>query len=227
MIPKIIHYINFGKLSDFRRDVCYQSILKHCPDYQIMHWDESTFDINMCQWTKQCYDNKDYRHLADYIRVWVLLKYGGIYIDTDVELIKPIDDLLNTDKNIVGLEKLRIFKINEDFQIIGEIIKNGRVAMGLLVGINPNNSNHILKKLLYEFETAENISDDVLMDYTNQLFVERGLVTESNNIQAIDEYLVYPPEYFCPVPWQDKRVRIKPRNFATTNTYAIHHYNCD
>ena len=181
----------------------------------------------MCDWTKRCYEVQDYRHLADYIRVWALLKYGGVYIDTDVELIKPIDNLLNTDKNIIGIEMVRIFTITPKLEIIGENIKNTRVAMGLLVGINPDNNNEILKIVLKKFENSKEISDKILMEYTNELFLERGLDKDSKSIQPVEEYLVYPPEYFCPVPWQDKRVRIKPLNLSTINTYAIHHYNCD
>ena len=191
-----------------------------------MHWNETTFDINMSEWTKRCYENRDYRHLADYIRIWALLKYGGVYIDTDVELIKPIDDLLNTDKNIIGVELIRIFTISPQFIILYDTIKNGRVAMGLLVGINPNNNNDILKKLIEKFESEKMISDNVLMEYTNELFLERGLDKDSKSIQEIGEYLVYPPEYFCPVPWQDARVPIEPAMFKTNNTYTIHHYNC-
>ena len=234
MIPKIIHYINFGELSEFRKTVCYNSILEHCKDFQIMYWDETTFDVNMCKWTKRCYENRDYRHLADYIRIWALLKYGGVYIDTDVEVVKPFDDLLQTDKNIVGLEALRYFGVELEqrgnqtiMKIVGENLKRGGVAMGLLVGINPSNSNQILHKVLSKFENTDIISDNVLMEYTNQLFLENGMDKDSNDVQEVEEYLVYPPEYFCPIPWQNKTVNLEPLKLITDNTYVIHHYNCD
>ena len=191
-----------------------------------MHWDEKTFDVNMNKWTKRCYETKDYRHLADYIRIWALLKYGGIYMDTDVELLKPIDELINTDKNIVGIERTRIFHINTDQQIITDSEHNGKVAVGLFIAINPDNQNDILKNVLNKFDEAAKISDDVLMDYTNQLFIDEGLDKDSEKIQYINEYKVYPPEYFCPIPWQDNQLPIEKKVYITNNTYTIHHYNC-
>ena len=95
MIPKIIHYCWFGKEKKTKLAVkCIESWKKYCPDYEIIEWNEDNFDVNINPYTKKCYNEKKYAFLTDYIRLWVIEKYGGVYFDTDVELLKPIDNLL-------------------------------------------------------------------------------------------------------------------------------------
>ena len=98
MIPKIIHYCWFGKnpLPDDARD-CIESWKKNCPDYEIKEWNEENFDINTCAYVKEAYDKKKWAFITDFVRLKVLYDYGGIYMDTDVEVCKSLDPLLKWD----------------------------------------------------------------------------------------------------------------------------------
>ena len=98
MIPKVIHYVGLGggaKPPLFSR--CLESWKAHCPDYEIREWNESNFDFSDNAFAVQAYRAKKYGYVADYIRLRVLYEYGGIYPDTDVEMVKPFDDLLAND----------------------------------------------------------------------------------------------------------------------------------
>lgn len=98
MIPKIIHYCWFGngeKPSKVKK--CIESWKKFCPDYEIIEWNEQNFDVNMNGYTKMCIEEKKYAFLSDFARLFIIENNGGIYFDTDVELVKPIDFLLEND----------------------------------------------------------------------------------------------------------------------------------
>ena len=98
MIPKIIHYCWFGKnpLSDLAKK-CIDSWKKYCPDYEIIEWNEENFDINSNVYVKEAYDSKKWAFVTDYVRLYALDKCGGIYMDTDVELLKGIDVFLENE----------------------------------------------------------------------------------------------------------------------------------
>ena len=104
MIPKVIHYCWFGN-NPKNKDVekCMASWKKFCPDYEIIEWNESNFDINCIPFVKQAYDAKKWAFVTDYARLKIIYENGGIYLDTDVELLKPLDDLLKLDA-YVGLQ---------------------------------------------------------------------------------------------------------------------------
>lgn len=94
-IPKIIHFVWFGgnphsKIVEY----CINSWKKYCPDYEIIEWNEKTFDINVLPWTKEAYNAKKWAFVSDYVRLYALYKYGGVYIDSDVELLKSLNSLL-------------------------------------------------------------------------------------------------------------------------------------
>ena len=95
MIPKIIHYCWFGKGEKSKlAKKCIESWKKYCPDFKIIEWSEDNFDVNLIDYTRFTHKNKLYAYLSDYVRLWAIFNHGGIYFDTDVELIKPLDDLL-------------------------------------------------------------------------------------------------------------------------------------
>lgn len=104
MIPKIIHYcwLSGDKIPEQLQD-CMKSWKDRLPDYQFMLWDKNKFDINSTLWTKQAYESKKYAFAADYIRLYAVYMYGGIYMDMDVEVIKSFNNLLES-KYILGLE---------------------------------------------------------------------------------------------------------------------------
>lgn len=95
MIPKIIHYCWFGgkELPPLAKK-CIASWKKYCPDYEIIRWDESNFDLDQIPYTRWCYDNGKWAFLSDYVRLAVVAEHGGLYFDTDVELVQNPDHLL-------------------------------------------------------------------------------------------------------------------------------------
>ena len=103
MIPKIIHLCWFGK-SEYPPLVkmCIESWNKVLPDYRIMIWNEDTFDVNSSIWTRQAYQTKKWAFVSDYVRLYALYKYGGIYLDTDVEVLKRFDDLLLAERIVLS-----------------------------------------------------------------------------------------------------------------------------
>ena len=95
MIPKKIHYCWFGGAEKpAMAHKCIQSWQKFCPDWEIVEWNESNFDLDAIPYVRYCYDHKKWAFLSDYVRLAVVRQYGGVYFDTDVELLKPLDDLL-------------------------------------------------------------------------------------------------------------------------------------
>ena len=96
MIPKIIHYCWFGgkPLPDEAKKLI-STWKKYCPDYDIREWNENNFDINDCFYVKEAFEAKKWAFITDYVRLKVLYDYGGVYMDTDVEVCKPLDDLLS------------------------------------------------------------------------------------------------------------------------------------
>ncbi len=115
MIPKIIHYCWFGGGEKPKKAIkCMESWKKFCPDYEFREWNETTFDVNMNGYTKMCYEQKKYAFLSDFVRLVVVEKYGGLYFDTDVELVKRPDELLGY-KAFYGFENDENINTGEGF----------------------------------------------------------------------------------------------------------------
>lgn len=203
MIPKVIHYIWLGgnplpKIAE----KCIKSWKKYCPDYEIKRWDESNVDIDCCVYCRQAYDAKKYAFASDILRFKILEQEGGTYLDIDVELIKPLDELLDN-KLICGFE-------NEAY-----------IAPGLLLGAEPN--LQLIKDLVEEYKVR---NFEVTPGMKNQeticaIFTQKlkGLGFAINNsTQAIDGIKICSSEYFCPKSMSDGRT------YKTANTYSIHHY---
>ena len=104
MIPKTIHYCWFGH-GKFTPEIdrCIASWRKYCPDWEIRLWNEENSPMEI-KWVKDAYENRYYAFVADYVRFYALYKYGGVYLDTDMLLIRPIDDLLN-ERMFIGRER--------------------------------------------------------------------------------------------------------------------------
>ena len=95
MIPKIIHYCWFGgKPLPELAQKCIASWKKYCPDYEIKEWNESNFNLNSCDYVREAYEAKKWAFITDYVRLYAMVTEGGIYMDTDVEVIKPLDPFL-------------------------------------------------------------------------------------------------------------------------------------
>lgn len=95
MIPKIIHYCWFGRNPKPKlAEKCIASWKKFCPDYEIIEWNEKNFDVQQHPYLEWCYENKKWAFLSDFARLLIVEQYGGIYFDTDVELLRSPDELL-------------------------------------------------------------------------------------------------------------------------------------
>lgn len=205
MIPKKIHYCWFGG-KPLPKEVkkCIDSWKKYCPDYEIIEWNENNYDINKNKYTQLTHQNKKWAFLSDYVRLDVIYKYGGIYLDTDVELIKPLDDLLIY-KGYMGMEQV------------------GKVATGL--GFGAVKKHKFLLENMKYYEKEENFIDEkgdfkkaICVKITTDLLEENGFKKE-NKIQEICDMTIFPIDYFCPKVMGTNKLRI------TKNTYSIHHYD--
>lgn len=203
-IPKIIHYCWFGKnpipkeLQEYMK-----SWKKYCPDYEIICWDETNYDVSKNRYMRQAYEAKKWAFVSDYARIDVLYKYGGIYLDTDIELVKSLDDLLKCEF-FCGFEQ------------------GGQVAFGL--GIGAVKGHYILKDLLKIYEEVSFVKDDGSLNltpcpyYQTECLKRYGLKT-NGKYQEIKDIVVYPREVLAP------------ENFYGINTcysehtHSIHHYN--
>lgn len=203
MIPKIIHYCWFGgnPLPELAMK-CIASWKRFFPDYEIKEWNESNFDFQSCEYAREAYEEKKWAFVSDYARFWILYYYGGIYFDTDVEVIKDMNDIIKKGA-FMGCESI------------------GTVAPGLGLGVNPGLG--LYKEILEMYEEIhfryENgrINNNTVVDYTTKILKVHGLVN-SNEIQEIAGVSVYPPEYFCPMSFHTGEIKV------TANTRTIHHY---
>jgi mannosyltransferase OCH1-like enzyme len=108
MIPKVIHYCWLSNDPYPEKTAnCINSWKEYLPDYKLIRWDKSSFDINSVQWVREAYKAKKYAFASDYIRFFALYNYGGIYLDTDVEVVKSFDSLLRN-RSFIGFEFVSI-----------------------------------------------------------------------------------------------------------------------
>lgn len=204
MIPKIIHYCWFGgnPLPELA-EKCIASWKKYCPDYEIKRWDESNFDVNCCDYVREAYEAKMWAFVSDYARFKILYENGGVYFDTDVELIKPIDDIV---------EKGAFMGIEQSDRI--------NVATGL--GLAANIGLPLLEEILdsyhrSHFEKGENGSYETVVTRVTEIILKHGSIY-IDKITDIAEITIYPPEYFCPLNYYTGEMKI------TDNSRSIHHY---
>lgn len=197
MIPKKIHYCWFGRNKLPAKAVkCIASWKKYCPDYEIIEWNEDNYDVFQNPYTKFCYGNKKFAFLSDYARLQIIYQEGGIYFDVDVEVVRPLDDLLRNSA-FFGFE-------NEKY-----------VATGL--GFGAEVTNVVVKAMLNEYEQLLDgkhgtIGCPIL---NTSALVKRGLV-QNGQQQTIDGAVIYPVRYFN--PYDDPTGKLN----MTDDTYSIH-----
>ena len=202
MIPKTIHYCWFGgkPLPELALK-CIESWKKFCPDYEIVRWDETNFDIESCAYVREAYEAKKYAFVSDYARLKVLVENGGVYMDTDVEVIKPLDKFMSeqafsgfeTDKNITT----GIMACEKEFAPFREML-------------NEYDARHFLHSD-GSFDLTTNVK--VITDY----WLMRGFIP-NNTKQTINGFTIYPKDYFCPKSYATLKIEM------TENTCAIHHF---
>lgn len=205
MIPKTIHYCWFGRkpLPKLAKK-CIKSWKMYCPDYEIIQWNEDNFDISACPlYVRQAYEAKKWAFVTDYVRLRVVYEHGGIYLDTDVELVKSPDALLE-EKAFFGLE-------------YGTYIATG-------LGFGAEKAAPILRRLMDDYQDIPFINKDGSLDLVacpvrnSQVFIDNGL-KQDNTMQRICDCLILPAEHLCPYDGRSKELNITP------NTVSIHWYS--
>lgn len=209
MIPKIIHYCWFGRnpLPDFAIK-CINSWKKFFPGYEIKEWNEDNFDVNIIPYTAEAYGAKKYAFVSDYARFWILYHFGGLYFDTDVEVIKSMDDIISRGP-FMGIE------------VEGKGGTAPAVAPGLGLGVPP--CLDLYKEILDYYTPLHFLNNDGSL---NQVTVVRHVTTileqngmlPTNDIQEVVGVWIYPKDYFNPLDDLTGKLKI------TANTRSIHWY---
>lgn len=199
-IPKVIHYCWFGgNPLPKSAEKCIKSWQKYCSNYEIKRWDESNFDVTCNEYCKFCYENKKWAFLTDYIRLKVIYDNGGVYLDTDVELLKNLDDLVKNGA-YMGFEDEK------------------SIATGL--GFAGEKGHEFIGENMRYYENLTDFS--VLRScpiITTELLAAYGLKDNNGTIQEVAGMNIYPPEYLCP---KNERTGLTEK---TKNTYSIHHFD--
>lgn len=204
---KIIHYIWYGgnPLSDLTKK-CIQSWKKYLPDFEIIEWNEKNFDVNQCPFIKEAYEQKKWAFVADYTRFKVLEEYGGIYLDTDMEITRDIAEFLQKD----------LFMGVEDSKMINAAVVWAKEAH------NPHIQN-IVK--IYEakkhFNETGDLYDESVPRVLTKYFEQFGYDKELDEIQTFDDekVYIYPMEYFYPLSYDYQN------NKFTDNSAMVHHFD--
>lgn len=202
-IPKIIHYCWFGrKEKPDNVKKCIESWKRNLPDYQFMEWNEDNFDIAMLPYTKDAYEAKKYAFVSDVARVYALLHYGGIYMDTDVEVLKSFDSILEN-RCVLGMEE-------------GNYVATSMIAA---------EKNHPLLQefaRLYQnlsfYDAEGNIIPGTNVQKLTEMLIQLGYVRENVYQQLEHGIRIYPKEYFSPYDYINCYLNI------TEKTICVHHF---
>lgn len=205
MIPKIIHYCWFGRNPlPYSALKCIESWRKYCPDYEIIEHNEDNYDIEKYEYAKEAYEAKKWAFVSDIARLDILYQYGGIYLDTDVELLKSLDDLLDCD-GFMGFED------------------NKQVASGLGMAAVPHST--IIELLLSGYDKSNFIKENGEYDLTpcpirnTKDLLKIGLIPDGS-YQEICNFKFFPRDVLAPKESTSGRLK-----YFTKNTRAIHHYD--
>jgi len=204
MIPKIIHYCWFGgnpltKLAER----CLESWGTNCPDYEIIRWDESNFDVNCCDYVREAYEAKKWAFVSDYARLYALVNCGGVYVDTDAEIIRPLDAGIMNHAAVTGFN-------SDEFTV--------PTAFMACEAHFP-----LFEELLAQYNTLHFRLPDGSLDQTTNVkritdtLLQYGLV-RNNRFQIVRDLAIYPMEYFEGKDNATGQLQI------TEHTYALHYY---
>lgn len=211
MITKIVHYCWFGRnplpASALK---CIASWRKFLPDYEIKEWNEDNFDVNSTPYTKQAYEAKKYAFVSDYARFWILYHEGGLYFDTDVEVIKNMDDIVDRGP-FMGIE--------QGASLGGKPMVNPGLGLGV------EKRHPFYEKMLEKYshlnfrKSDGSIDETTIVTYTRRELYAH-VMKSSEELQQVEDIWIYPSDYFCPM---DSTTGIISK---TKRTVSIHHYDC-
>ncbi|WP_194191067.1 glycosyltransferase family 32 protein [Clostridium chrysemydis] len=204
MIQRKIHYCWFGRIEKPEIvNKCINSWKENAKGYELVEWNEDNFDINSNDFVREAYEKKKYAFVSDYVRAYALFNYGGIYLDTDVELLKDFDDYLEND-SFFGFEAANYIATST---------------------IGARKGNKVIKKLLDKYQNKKFINKDGTLDTVTNVFILsdifKDLKIERNGKYQKKEGLltVYPMEVFSPYDYRFYQ------DLRTENTVSIHHFH--
>jgi mannosyltransferase OCH1-like enzyme len=203
MIPKIIHYVWIGgkPLPDIAKK-CIASWKRYCPDWQIIQWDETNLDLQSCDYVKEAVAAKKWAFASDVLRLEKLYEYGGVYLDVDVELLRPLDEFLKE-------------------HCFGGFESGNVINPGVIFGTEKDNLD--IKNILDDYYSS-NFVKNGKMDLTTicervTKYYEKSGLKRIDEFQKLQNITVYPSEYFSPIN------TITNKKHVTKNTHSIHWYN--
>lgn len=205
MIPKKIHYCWFGRgqMTELARS-CIKSWKKYLPDYELILWNEDNFDITMNRYVKEAYEAKKYAFVTDFVRLYAIYHHGGIYMDTDVEVLKSLDRFLEH-RAFTGCE-------SKDMCVTGIMAaEKGHIWIETLL-------NDYNDKLFLLTDGSYNMiaNTHTITEITIKQF---GWIEKSDHQYLSDGLNIYPFDFFCAKDWKTGKVK------STKNTYTIHHFS--
>lgn len=199
LIPKKIHYCWFGNNTMSENEIqCIESWKKFCPDYEIIRWDEQNYDCRKNRYLKEVYEYGHYSAVSSYARFEILSEIGGIYLDTDVEIVKNIDELLRLPAYM-------------GFEVTGTV-NTGH-------GFGTGKGNLIYKEIVDFYDTFSHYNEKGEFHYTNcptitsNILKRHGLKMDGT-LQQINGITIFPNDYFDPV-----------MQIPVNNTYSVHRYS--
>lgn len=204
MIPKIINYCWFGGKplpQSVKHNI--ETWEKFCPEYQIVQWNEKNFDINKFNFSQQAYDRGKWAFVSDVARLEIVYENGGIYLDTDVELLQSLDDFL----------KFSCFLACED-----------EFSINTGLGFGAERHNSFLKENLDSYKNINFLDSNgnenliTCVEITTGILARRGFKA-TNQVQQIQNSVIFPTDFFCPQRYGSEKVNIQP------NTVSWHHYD--
>lgn len=204
MIPKIIHYCWFGNspINELAKD-CLKSWEKHLPDYEIKLWNENNFNIGISKFSKEAYACKNFAHVSDYARFWIIKNYGGIYLDIDYEVLKPFPQNILEHSSFLGLDE------------IGDVTA--------IIGSVPNHPfvNEMVEKYdSLAFKNEDGTKNDETMNiWMQEILLKYGYKKENINQKIREDIHLYRDDFF-----QAKSL-ITGKINKTDNTITIHHHS--
>lgn len=211
-IPKTIHYCWFGRNPlPKSAQKCIASWRKFLPDYEIREWNEDNFDVNIIPYTREAYEAKKYAFVSDYARFWILYHHGGLYFDTDVEVIRPMDDIIARGP-FMGCE------------IDGDATGACKSAVNPGLGLASMSGLSLYKEFLDGYAGVRFLLPDgrinpfSMIPMITKLLLEKGYQAGAG-IQTVAGVTVYPQEYFNPLDDATGKLRL------TSNTRSIHWFS--
>ena len=203
MIPKKIHYCWFGKGKKPQlAEKCLESWKKYCPDYEIIEWNEENFDVNCCDYVREAYEQRKFAFVTDYVRLYVMYTHGGIYMDTDVEVVRPLDEFLENHA-FSGFES------------------ETQIPTGIMAS---EKGFTLFKYLLSFYDDNHFVNKDGSINTTTNVSIITNMLTikgfnPNGKYQVVDGFALYPRDYFCPL--EDSTGKM----FKSENTATIHWFN--